>query len=73
MKIDYINIIYKIITMAYYNRKDQIIQSLEQINNLYYNKYNFEVIIINNSNYYIVILISLYFFKNSRIKLILLT
>ena len=59
--------------MAYYNRKDQIIQSLEQINNLYYNKYNFEVIIINNSNYYIVILISLYFFKNSRIKLILLT
>lgn len=38
------------IIMAYYNRKDQIIQSLEQINNLYYNKYNFEVIIINDSS-----------------------
>ena len=38
------------IVMAYYNRKNQIITTLNQFNDLYMNKYNFEVIIVDDKS-----------------------
>jgi hypothetical protein len=38
------------IIMVHYNKKNQIILTLNQFNDLYYNKYNFEVIIVDNKS-----------------------
>lgn len=45
----YSNINFSIV-MAYYNRKKQVIETLNRFNKLYYQKYSFEVIIIDDNS-----------------------
>jgi len=60
------------IVMAYYNRQNEIIQTLDQFKYLYYNKYNFEVIIVDdysNNNNNLDFIINNYNFKIKLIKI----